>query len=318
MIALVVGVIIAVAIVLGGWRRFASGRAERRSVERYEEVLGRLGGVTKRSDTAAPVNAPSPDELAQPHIRPAHHHEAALFEVAAWPSSAPPIASIPPSNIAASASPALVFNDEDAWVGPTSSAAHRGDSVESEGARRRRRSPARLPRSTDDRRGVVGLAAVLVLVVLGATAALAVSHFGHPKSVATPPATSHRPVPSKHQETGGGSRTAAGYVPVSVTKLLVSYAVPSGAHRLGFSVTGRCWIGVETSPTGPYLWMDTLAPGQHATFDASGSVTVRIGAPTELALSVDGVPVELPPGNVNPFDVVLGERTAAATPSSPS
>lgn len=70
MIAIVVVAVLALVLVAALWSRVAASRMERRSVEGYGRALDTLGGVSKRSEAVAPVQAPGADQLAQPHVRP--------------------------------------------------------------------------------------------------------------------------------------------------------------------------------------------------------------------------------------------------------
>jgi hypothetical protein len=91
--------------------------------------------------------------------------------------------------------------------------------------------------------------------------------------------------------------------PTSVSPTIVTYTLASSApYQLSFATSGVCWIGVESSSTGPYLWMKTLGAGESETYAASGPVVVRLGTPGVLAVSINGTPLELP-NQVQPYDV---------------
>ena len=75
----------------------------------------------------------------------------------------------------------------------------------------------------------------------------------------------------------------------------VTFKVPSDGYTLAFQVTGGpCWVGIEHSSAGPWLFAETLSPGQSASYKASGALMVTLGAPSHLALTVDGLTAELP------------------------
>lgn len=59
------------------------------------------------------------------------------------------------------------------------------------------------------------------------------------------------------------------------------------------------------APNGPYIYDETLAPGASASYHAVGSVSVRLGAPSYVSVTVNGEALKLPPSNVLPFDLVL-------------
>jgi len=65
----------------------ASARAERRSVNAYEHVLGVLGDVTKRSEAVANIHPPTPGELARPHV---HQSSGSLRPVTSGLEQIPP------------------------------------------------------------------------------------------------------------------------------------------------------------------------------------------------------------------------------------
>jgi hypothetical protein len=50
------------------WMSAATDRRTARSMERYGSALGVLGDVSRRTEAAAPIHTPSPDEIAQPHV----------------------------------------------------------------------------------------------------------------------------------------------------------------------------------------------------------------------------------------------------------
>ena len=68
---------------------------------------------------------------------------------------------------------------------------------------------------------------------------------------------------------------------------------------------GACWVGIEHSTAGPWLFAETMASGQSATYKGSGSLLVTLGAPAHFSLSVNGLTVELPRGvtQVYSFDL---------------
>jgi hypothetical protein len=91
-------------------------------------------------------------------------------------------------------------------------------------------------------------------------------------------------------------------VPQSGTSRGATYAVPGSTFTLAFSATsGVCWVDATNSTTGATLFSGTLRPGLQHSLVASGPVTVVLGAPTVLAVSVNGGSVALPPGFQSPF-----------------
>jgi hypothetical protein len=111
----------------------------------------------------------------------------------------------------------------------------------------------------------------------------------HPKAVAT--TTTTRPAPST-------TLKPAAVKPVSTSGNEVTFDAPSGHYVITFSTSsGPCYLGVETGlGTGDYLWSDTVPAGSSASYKASGSVVVNVGAPAYLSASLNGVPVSIPKG----------------------
>ncbi|MGH9303188.1 MAG: RodZ domain-containing protein [Acidimicrobiales bacterium] len=98
--------------------------------------------------------------------------------------------------------------------------------------------------------------------------------------------------------------------PVSSSARDVVFEVPSTSYTVSFvdSGSGDCWVGVQQPGSTSWAWMTTLSPGQSSSYQASGAVVVRLGAPENLALEVDGLPTELP-GYVQPYDVTLNPKS---------
>ncbi|MGH3158792.1 MAG: helix-turn-helix domain-containing protein [Streptosporangiaceae bacterium] len=117
---------------------------------------------------------------------------------------------------------------------------------------------------------VVALAAIIGFVIYHA-----VSSSGHP---ASPSASSqHIPAPVSHPTSHSPSPTAsastATYRRVLVVKLVVKSA--------------QCWVEFTTLDGG-YLTQDTLAPGQTKTWTFRRAVSMEIGNPGAVVLTVNG------------------------------
>jgi hypothetical protein len=75
----------------------------------------------------------------------------------------------------------------------------------------------------------------------------------------------------------------------------VTFSVPSSSYTLAFQTTGgACWVGIERTTAGPWLFNQTLTAGQSATYKGSGALIVRVGAPPYIGLTVNGLKAELP------------------------
>jgi hypothetical protein len=97
------------------------------------------------------------------------------------------------------------------------------------------------------------------------------------------------------------------FQPASVSSTLVAFDVPSGTLQISFSSSKACWLGVfsGSSSAPSYQWMHTLAAGETTTYAATGPVSIRVGDPPGLSVTVNGVPLALPSQNVAPYDLEL-------------
>jgi hypothetical protein len=115
---------------------------------------------------------------------------------------------------------------------------------------------------------------------------------------------------------GGGGRTTTttfttttlptSLKPTSVSPSNIAFSVPSGTYTLAFQAsTGACWVGIEHTRAGPWLFAQTLDAGQSATYAASGALVVILGAPRFIGITVNGLAAELPSGISQPYNVEL-------------
>lgn len=157
--------------------------------------------------------------------------------------------------------------------------------------------------------------AVLGLALLGWSLAGQAAH----KAVAPPPASdvtsqhSHGSQPPASSTTTSTTRPKT-LVPTSSSSSVVAFDLASTSYVLTFADSGTagCWVGVQANAGGPWLWMTTLAPGQSATYRASGPTVVRLGAPKYVGVQVNGVPAELP-GYSLPYDLVFRAGSGPAS-----
>jgi hypothetical protein len=168
----------------------------------------------------------------------------------------------------------------------------------------------RLVRQVRARRiAVAGLAAVAIAVA--AFAALQLANGGKTKSAA-PPTTTHPTVTTPPTSTTSAPTTTTLpkiIPPQSVSAEDVSYVLPASSYTFDFSTSGPCWIGIQHGVGGPYIWEETLYPGQSATYSTTGSTVVRLGAPTTVHISVNGVAVQLATSNTQPYDLTFTPST---------
>ncbi|MCU1491884.1 MAG: hypothetical protein JWM85_3289 [Acidimicrobiaceae bacterium] len=113
-------------------------------------------------------------------------------------------------------------------------------------------------------------------------------------------------------------QTPTALEPTSVTKSLVTYSAPGQAFTVTFTAQTPCWVGAQKTQnaSGPWDWM--AEPGMSngpvtATYHATGPVVIRLGAPKAVQVTVNGLPVALPAGNVQPYDIAfVGSGSIAA------
>jgi hypothetical protein len=144
--------------------------------------------------------------------------------------------------------------------------------------------------SRPQRRGlVVGLAAVVVVVCVVAGVLVATmstsSNKGQQARQVSPPQTSAPAPPSSPLKLASSDQQGAVYN-VNASRLVVSAVA-----------NGRVWLEVVagTGPFGPALWQGILTEGQSQTITNNAPVWIRVGAASNVALTVNGSGVLLPP-----------------------
>lgn len=168
----------------------------------------------------------------------------------------------------------------------------------------------RLPDHRTMRRAATGAAAAVVVGAIAVGGWQLASRSG-PPSASPPTATTIAPSTGHSHGTGHTAPTTAPAAtpttlqPTSTSAALVTYTAPSGSYTISLTATsGTCWLGAQQQVnTTAYLAMWTLAPGQTATYHASGAVVIKIGAPKYVTIEVNGRRVDLPPGNIQAYDI---------------
>ena len=84
-----------------------------------------------------------------------------------------------------------------------------------------------------------------------------------------------------------------------------TYAAAASPYTVAIDASGLCWVLAEEVPSGQVLWTGTLQAGNAKSFSASGTVHVRLGAASDVTVSVDGSSSALPAGFQSPFDVTV-------------
>ena len=139
-------------------------------------------------------------------------------------------------------------------------------------------------------------------------------------------ATSTRPArrPARSGRKSGAARRTASpttptqYVAVASSASSATYTPPGASYTLGVSATsGNCWVQVKEVATGTTPLAQTLTPGQQQSLSAQGEVTILLGAPSQAAVTLNGVPVVLPSGARAPLTLTFAP-SAAPSPSGPT
>ncbi|MHB8244517.1 MAG: DUF4115 domain-containing protein [Acidimicrobiales bacterium] len=319
MIALVlVGLALVVALAVA-WSRVGLARSERRSMKSYEHALHVLGDVAKRSDAAANVRPVAQDNASRGHVLTESwgEDEAPIEPMVASPSPPQGEPRLPP-RARLEEVPVHFEDNSDAFerarekaeaetvvAAPIVGVSAAGN-VHAAPAYKRPR-PKRL--GTKLRWGRISAVAAAVLVMTGIALVgvnLAASNGRHPS--ATGPGHHRHHVPTPIQTTtvpAASNPPATAVAPVSASPSVVAFVAPKGTYTLALADTGgSCWVGIQTTPGGGYVWQQTLVSGQSTTYKASGPLIIRIGAPRYLEVKVNGLPARLP-GYVQPYDLTF-------------
>ena len=145
-------------------------------------------------------------------------------------------------------------------------------------------------------------ALIVVLLVTGSHSVTPPHH--HKTGSAKPRPNSSAPkLPPRHTATTTPTtQPPAVSSPQQSTARNATYDVPSSDFTLELSATsGACWVDVTNSTSGTTYFEGVLEPGQQHPLDATGPLTVVVGAPTVFAASVNGTAVALPLGTQTPF-----------------
>ncbi len=326
---MIAGIVIGALVLVAGfatWSSHSRARTERRSVTTHQRALDVLGTVSRRWEGVAPVRAPKPDEVARTHVQPTGETPRARHEgdellpnrragVRLVPPSGPTPVRLPmfvDEGLAPTGVPGESGPDESATgavAGPPSRRGraalfdHESLSPGAEvAARSSRRARHRYRGGRSARRATSVAATVVALAAIGVAG-------WQLASGSTPTHHANKTAPSgskgKKHHHPGGHKPAQDVVPTSVTASVVTYQTSSRTYTLTFSTSGTCWLGVQQGVNGKYLWMTTLSAGGKASYKASGSIAVRLGAPPYLKVQLNGVNVELPVKNVQPYDITF-------------
>jgi len=335
LIALVVVVLAVLVVTAIVWARVVSARSATKSVETYERALGVLGEVSKRTESTGFRILPH-EETGRPHVGRRVDEAGEGAPSGRRDVRIPGQGHLAPSRLPPAGEPKLRFSapnrpgqlpeadrqpsgderDQEArgpakarpgvLAGATHTRARGHGTAEARARGEVYKSAAERHRQVMVRRVATGTAAVMAVMAVVAAAIFLSSGGRGPH--ATPPTSTT----AVHHGTGGPSTTTTTTMPptflapTSVSRSAVAFTVPSGRYTLTFQATGgRCWVGIEHTAAGPWLFAETLGAGQSATYEGAGTLVMRLGAPAYLSLTVNGLPAKLPGGFTQPYDVKL-------------
>jgi hypothetical protein len=332
--------VIAIAVV---WSRVGLARSEKRSMRSYKHTLEVLGDVSRRSDKAAPITPltaeratfghirterPGPTDAAQP-AQPAQPSPPRIDEAGRFaPRLQRPV---PRARLEATLSEANRFEDDsDAFerikeeeeketrvpfsAGPASVLEPAGPSEPPTDTTPPRPARRRPPAPVQPAWGRIGSVAAVIVILVGLVFVGIHLASNNPKGSATattltgPSSSGQRR--HHHRSKPPATTTPSALVPISTSSTDVAFVAPKGSYTVQLNDTGgTCWVGIQQTSGGPYVWQETLSAGQSASYKATGPLVVRIGAPKFLGVKVNGIPARLP-GYVQPYDLTFN-------PSSP-
>ena len=302
----VVGAIAVVGAVVARvtWRRPAD---ERHSIQSHQQTLDTLRSMADRRPPSQrdKMSADGSDATSAPPGR--------TSRARSGPAHAAPVGSAPtrpaPVRPARAAAPGghgaddLVFVDDPSPTGagdflrpsPISlpgGLGRPGRGHRRQGGSRGRSTPRLLP---------LAAAAVVLAAVIGAAVALSPSHSPKTNSALHRPSTK-----SKSSSTTVAQTTMPPPAQVhasSSTATTADYGAPATGYTVALRATGPCWVEATAASTGDVVWTGTMTPGQTRSVPATGSLILRLGAPENVSVTLNGSPVVLPSGYQSPFDM---------------
>ena len=296
MVVVVLAVVaVALGVVLARLGRRAS-TDELHSVERYHDALGTIETITHRTERPAIriLGRPGEDggQVAPPDDL-----------IPGAPTGAGPGAP------GAGAGVPLVFDDAgagqaaDGATGTSGapSAAFRSD-------RTRRNALTTMNRRSRSMAPVA--AAIAAVVVIGALALIGSRAAGHRTSRTTATTRPRAVHPTGTTVPSTTTTAPAQVVATSSTAQAATFPVASATYRVTVTAgAGPSWVQATSASSGSVLFTGTIPSNQAQTIDATGTVSVLIGAPANL--QVDGVPVVMPTGSHTPFTATFVPQGSA-------
>jgi hypothetical protein len=169
----------------------------------------------------------------------------------------------------------------------------------------------RTPRDRTSRRSMLGTALIAVAVVIAGVAiyALAAGWDSSSRASDDETGTADRATASSSTTTSSTSSTTTTTKPAVPTVLSaengnVAVSVPSGPYQLHIAATDPCWTQIERAD-GAVVETQTMQAGDVIDLNETGALTIRLGNPAGVQVSVDGTVLALPPSSGNSFRVTL-------------
>ncbi len=157
-------------------------------------------------------------------------------------------------------------------------------------------------------RGRLGWAAAFVAtVILTLVVGWLVSGGGaSDSSSSSRPARRLTPPPSKPSApSNGAAQQIAAIEPVSSDARGARFAVNQSPFTLTMVAKGSCWVQVRQGDGGPVVFEATLQAGQTKTVDGTGNLWLRLGNPSNVALTIGGRQVSMSVAPGIPYNVVF-------------
>jgi len=143
---------------------------------------------------------------------------------------------------------------------------------------------------------------IIVLLVTGSHTVPPVHHHSVPPAGGRSNSSGPKSHRTKEAETTSTTQPPPVSLPQASTSRGATYEVSDRDFTLALSATsGACWVDATSTASGSTLFTGTLQAGERQAFEATGPVTLIIGAQTVLVASVDGITVALPSGFQTPF-----------------
>ncbi len=343
-VAVAVVFLVVLGLVVIRYRRQAD---DVHSVDGYRHTLETLQGIRSQRPSGfrvmdqPPGDQPPGDQplVGQPLDGPLHGESLAgrrpdpsahpLPELPEWPELPGHRVRMEPSEAARTAGPRrplassrsgpIVF--EDASLGGTAvpHGERRGSQTQSRAITAMNHRPRRLAGPV-----LAGLAVIVLVAVLFLLGSRVIHHHHTTSATRTTTAQgaagSHRSPGAHHPATSPTTTPTVPptFAPANATATTATYSPPSATYTLNLNASrGPCWVLVQSVSSGQTLFTGTIPQGSQQAVPGTGAVTLEIGAPTALDVTLGSTPVTLPSGYQTPFTMTF-QPPAGAGATTPT